>query len=122
VAYRTILRRLAVPDDAFVEHVVSANRQVTAGLNLDNTAYALIQLGALVAVGAETGSYLSVVEAALRADARPDQIVGALVSVAPIVGSPRVVAAAPRLGLALGYDILEALESADLPSTHTWTA
>ena len=69
----------------------------------------------LVAVDAGMPSYLSAVEAALGAGASPDEIVGALVAVTPIAGAPRVVAAAPRLGLALGYDVPAALESIDAP-------
>ena len=33
-----------------------------------------------------------------------------LIGIVPVVGLPRVVAAAPKLALALGYDIDEALE------------
>jgi 4-carboxymuconolactone decarboxylase len=39
-----------------------------------------------------------------------DEIVGTLIAVLPIVGVPRVVSAAPNLGLALGYDVANALE------------
>ena len=82
---------------------------------LDCKTHALVRIGALVAVDAGTPSYLSAVEAALAAGATADEIVGALVAVTPIAGAPRVVAAAPRLGLALGYDVPEALESVDAP-------
>jgi alkylhydroperoxidase/carboxymuconolactone decarboxylase family protein YurZ len=52
------------------------------------------------------------VEAAFRAGASYDEIVGVLVAVLPIVGIARAVSAAPNLGLALGYDVSEALEVA----------
>ena len=39
------------------------------------------------------------------------EIVDVLVAVIPIVGLPRVVAAAPQLAMALGYDIDEAFEA-----------
>ena len=35
---------------------------------------------------------------------------GTLVAAIPIVGAPRVISAAPKLGLALGYDVDAALE------------
>jgi len=37
--------------------------------------------------------------------------VGSLIVLIPVVGVPRVVAAAPNLGLALGYDVGDALEA-----------
>jgi hypothetical protein len=42
-----------------------------------------------------------------------DEIVGTLIAVLPIVGAARVVSAAPSLGLAIGYDVGEALEALD---------
>jgi 4-carboxymuconolactone decarboxylase len=44
------------------------------------------------------------------AGATPTEIVDVLVGVVPIVGLPRVVAAAPKLALALGHDINDILE------------
>ena len=44
-------------------------------------------------------------ELALQAGAEDDDIVEVLVTVAAVVGSARIVAAAPRLALAIGYDI-----------------
>lgn len=35
---------------------------------------------------------------------------GALIAAMPVIGSARVVSAAPKLGLALGYDLDAALE------------
>ena len=40
-------------------------------------------------------------------------IVGCLIAVLPAVGVARVVSAAPKVGLALGYDLERALESHD---------
>jgi alkylhydroperoxidase/carboxymuconolactone decarboxylase family protein YurZ len=45
------------------------------------------------------------VERALHAGAHDEQVVEVLATVAAAVGSARVVAAAPRLALAIGYDI-----------------
>jgi hypothetical protein len=38
------------------------------------------------------------------------EIVDVLVGVVPVVGLPSVVAAAPKLAMALGYDVEDALE------------
>ena len=50
------------------------------------------------------------IDKARKAGATNDEIVGTLVAVMPALGSARVVCAAPKLGLALGYDVAEALE------------
>src|SRR5271157_2104346 len=41
---------------------------------------------------------------------RPDEVADVLLAIAPVAGLDRVVAAAPGLGTALGYDIEAALE------------
>ena len=56
---------------------------------------------------------MSAVQAGLDAGATYDEIVGTLIAVMPIVGIARVVAAAPNLALAVGYDVSEALEVHD---------
>jgi len=66
---------------------------------------ALVHLAALVAAGGSTTSLRWAVELALQAGARDDQIVEVLATSAAIIGSARIVAAAPRLALAIGYDI-----------------
>lgn len=45
------------------------------------------------------------VELADRAGASQEEIVGVLLAIAPVVGQARTVAVAPRLALALGYDV-----------------
>ena len=50
------------------------------------------------------------IESALEAGATEQEIVGVLAALLPTLGPDRVSAAAPGLGLALGYDIDEALE------------
>ena len=55
-------------------------------------------------------SYMSAVEAAGHAGVTHEEIVGALIAVLPVVGVARVVSAAPNLGLAIGYDVGDALE------------
>jgi 4-carboxymuconolactone decarboxylase len=111
--FRTILRRLSVRDDSFVDHVMASNAECATAGGLACKTYALVRIGALVALDAGTPSYLSAVESARAAGATEDEIVGALLAVMPVVGAPRVVSAAPRLGLALDYDVPEALEALD---------
>jgi alkylhydroperoxidase/carboxymuconolactone decarboxylase family protein YurZ len=62
-------------------------------------------LAALLAAGGSTTSLRWAVGLAARAGVEPDEVVEVLTSVAAVLGSARVVAAAPRLALAIGYDI-----------------
>ena len=65
---------------------------------------------ALVAIGGDLPSYGAQADAAVNAGASATEIVDVLVSVVPVVGLPRVVAAAPKLAMALGYDTENAME------------
>jgi 4-carboxymuconolactone decarboxylase len=76
---------------------------------------ALARLAAAVALGASPASYQRYVDEARAAGASDDDLVGTIHAVASIVGVPRIVAAAPGLALALGYDVDAALEEADGP-------
>src|SRR5262245_25986118 len=104
------LRRLAIHEDAYLEWVLARGLADSSASGLDAKSQALARLGALVATGASTPEYMSVAEAGLAAGATEDELVGVLVAVLPSIGADRVVAAAPRLALALGYDIDKALE------------
>ena len=99
---RDVLRRMAVhqlPGDT-----ASPGRHEGAALDARTTA--LVRLAALVAMGGVAGaSYGRLTDEALSAGAQVEEIVGVLLGVLPVVGPARVVAAAPALGLALGYDI-----------------
>ena len=77
---------------------------------LDQKSLTLARLAALIAVGGAPASYGAQTDAAIGAGATTNEIVDVLVGVIPVVGLPRVVAAAPKLALALGYDMEEALQ------------
>ncbi len=64
-----------------------------------------MRLGALVAVGGTSPSYGAEADAAVSAGATAAEIVDVLTAVVPIVGMPCVVAAAPRLAMALGCEL-----------------
>ena len=67
---------------------------------------------------ATTPSYLWTVEAALRHGATAEEIVGTLIAVLPAIGSGRVVSAAPKLAIAIGYDVNDGLEDIDSDPPH----
>jgi 4-carboxymuconolactone decarboxylase len=106
-----LLRGLAAGDESLLRSVLAAS-PVNAGSSLvaprrklSEETRALIQLTALLAAGACTTSLRWAAELASRSGADDDQIVEVLVTAAAIVGGARVVAEAPRLALAIGYDI-----------------
>ena len=104
--YTERLRCLAINDARFAE---GGGRDLEAQ-DLNPKTLALVRLAALVAVGGAVPSYGAQADAAVGAGATAAEIVDVLVGVVPVVGLPSVVAAAPKLAMALGYDIDEALE------------
>jgi alkylhydroperoxidase/carboxymuconolactone decarboxylase family protein YurZ len=101
--YMERLRRLAIHDGDIAEDHLG---EVAGGSGqLDLKSVALVRLAALVAVGGTPASFGAYADAAIGAGATTDEIVDVLFVVLPATGSPRVVAAAPALALALGYDI-----------------
>ena len=106
--YTDVLRSLAINDAHFAEDGCGGAASASPGL--DPKTLALVRLGALVAVGGAVPSYGAETDAAVNAGATVAEIVEVLVGVIPIAGLPCVVAAAPKLAMALGYDITDALE------------
>ena len=110
------LRKLAIGDDAFIDGVLASQRTNLAQSGLDPKSHALVRLGALIAVDAASPSYLDALGSARASGASDEELVGCLIAVLPELGAARVISAAPRLGLAIGYDVVAALEdSASLP-------
>lgn len=107
-----LLRGLAQHDPEVLEGLVSARLDNRAQSGLDARTHALVNLAALIAMDAAPASHVWQVGLALDAGVTPEEMLGLLVAVAPVVGSARVVAAAPELALALGLD-LEDLEALD---------
>jgi 4-carboxymuconolactone decarboxylase len=105
-----VLRKLTIRDDALLRRVLAEECGRPAESALDPKTHALACISALIAMDAAAPSYLCAVESARAVGASDDEIVGCLLAVLPILGEPRVVCAAPKLGLALGYDVGAALE------------
>ena len=80
---------------------------------LDERTQALARVAALVAVDATPSAYMGAVEPGLAAGATIDDMVGVLIALLPTIGADRVSLAAPKLGLALGFDVDEHLERLD---------
>jgi 4-carboxymuconolactone decarboxylase len=108
VDYPDRLRSLGFNDARFAE---GSAKLVDAGpAVLDRKTLELVRLAALVAVGGAVPSYGALADSAVNAGATAAEIVDVLVGVIPVVGLPCAVAAAPKIALALGYDLDEALE------------
>ena len=112
-SYESTLCKLAIADDAYIEALLVRDTANLEASQLEPKAHALVRLGALVAVDAAAPSYMAVISLARRWGASDDEIVGCLIAVLPSLGVARVVSAAPRLGLALGFDVLAALEAVE---------
>jgi alkylhydroperoxidase/carboxymuconolactone decarboxylase family protein YurZ len=107
------LRKLTVRDERFVAAVLGDGEANADASGLDARTYALVRIAALVALDASPASYQRVVSEAFAAGVSADEIVGVLIAVISATGVPRVTSAAPKLGLALGYDVDAALERLD---------
>ena len=104
--YTERLRHLAIHD----AHVADRERDSIDGesTELDPKTLALVRLAALIAVGGAVPSYGAHADDALTAGATATEIVDVLFGVVPVAGYARVVAAAPKLAIALGFDTDEA--------------
>ena len=75
------------------------------GPGLDARASSLVRIATLIAIDAPPASYAWQVERAVEAGVSAEEMVDVLRTVAPQVGWPRVIAAAPELMLALGLTL-----------------
>jgi hypothetical protein len=100
-----LLRRVALNDEKVIEMVLTRRLGTDDTTELSSKVEALVQLGALLAVGAATPSLREVVGQASATGATTTEIVGVLVSVGPTIGIAGLVASAPRLAMAIGYDL-----------------
>ena len=107
--YTERLRRLAINDARLADD--DADGAGAGCGELDPKTLALVRFAALVAVGGADPSYGAQADAAVSAGATAAEIVDVLFGVVPVVGLPRVVAAAPKVAMALGYDTDDAFES-----------
>lgn len=93
------LRRFSVNDAELFSSTESEQQATVRSKQL-----CLSRLGALVAMSAPDPSVRSEVDAAVSAGVGSTEILDLLAAILPLVGRPRIVAAAPMIALALGYD------------------
>lgn len=103
------LRRLTIGDPAYCRAIMAADLD-DQSRSLDARSVALLRLGGSIAGGSAGPIWRHCVGSALDAGLSFDEIVAALLALAPTIGIERVVEVAPDLARALGYDVDAALE------------
>jgi 4-carboxymuconolactone decarboxylase len=111
--FQETLRRLAMIDEGFVEDEARLGLGPAGTSTLDPRTAALLQVGVSVALGSPAVCLEWSTGRALAAGASEDEIADVLLAIAPVAGLGRIVAAAPDVAAALGYDIAAALEEPD---------
>jgi 4-carboxymuconolactone decarboxylase len=104
------LAGLSAGDVELVSAALTLREDARGATGLDGRTYGLVKIAALIALDAPPASYMWQVANALDDGATPEDIVGVLRAVAPQVGGPRVVAAAPELMVALGLSLPDGTE------------
>jgi 4-carboxymuconolactone decarboxylase len=96
------LKGMALGDGAVYEQVMKLHADNLTESALDKKSYALVRIASLIALGAEEASFVTNIGVATEWGVSADDIVGVLIALAPMVGAPRIVAAAPKIATALG--------------------
>lgn len=96
---------LAQADAPAFETIVQMTVNTFERSGLDPETYLLVRIAALVAMDAAPASYLLNIGAADELGVPLEKIQGALVAIAPVVGSARVVSAARSIGEAFGIPL-----------------
>jgi 4-carboxymuconolactone decarboxylase len=99
------LEALAAAEEDVITSLLEMQIHNLEASGLEPRTYSLVKIATLIAIDAPQASYVAQVAFAIEAGVAPDDIVSLLVTVAPQVGLPRVIAAAPKVMLALGLEL-----------------
>ncbi len=102
---RNTLAALALGDPDVLAAGLELRAEWKDRSGLDARSFALVKLAALIALDAPPASYLWQVSNALDAGATPEDLIGVLIAIAPQVGGPKIISAAPELMVALGLSL-----------------
>jgi 4-carboxymuconolactone decarboxylase len=102
---RDALAGLAMGDMDVLKAAVDFREAEQEASGLDPRTFSLVKIASLVALDSPPASYLWQVANALDAGATPPEILGVLRAIAPQVGGPRIIAAAPEIMVALGLSL-----------------
>ncbi len=92
--------------------LLEMNAASISRVELGNRELMIARLAALAAVDAPAASYARNLEVAQAAGLTFEEVRDVLIAVAPIVGSPRVLAAAETITSTLGYALAESVDEA----------
>ncbi|HEY1592663.1 MAG TPA: carboxymuconolactone decarboxylase family protein [Solirubrobacteraceae bacterium] len=101
------LSGISAGDADILDTVIGLREANREGSGLDPRTFALVKIASLIALDAPPASYAWQVAAALDDGVTPEEILGVLRAVAPQVGGPKVIAAAPEIMVALGLALPE---------------
>src|ERR1700751_4759686 len=96
-ATRDALLGLAVGDADVLREAVDIREAEQQSSGLDPVTFGLVKVAALIALDSPPASYMWQIANALDAGAAPAEILGVLRAVAPQVGGPKIIAAAPQI-------------------------
>jgi alkylhydroperoxidase/carboxymuconolactone decarboxylase family protein YurZ len=97
-------------DRDFMANAIGLRESELEGSGLDARTFALVKIAALIALDAPPASYLWQIGNAVAEGVTAEDILGVLRAIAPQVGGPRVIAAAPEIMLALGLSLPDEIE------------
>ena len=104
-ATREALLGLAAGDVDILKEAVDIREAEQQSSGLDPVTFGLVKVASLIALDSPRASYLWQIATALDAGATPADILGVLRAVAPQVGGPKIIAAAPEIMMALGLSL-----------------
>jgi 4-carboxymuconolactone decarboxylase len=104
------LSGIATGDMSLLDEALGLREAQLERTGLDPRTFALVKIAALIALDAPPASYAWQVANALGEGASAEDILAVLRAVAPQVGGPRVIAAAPEIMVALGLALPESAE------------
>ena len=110
-ATRNALLGLAAGDVDILREAVDIREAEQQSSGLDPVTFGLVKVAALIALDSPPASYMWQIANALDAGATPAEILGVLRAVAPQVGGPKIIAAAPEIMVALGLSLPSEQES-----------
>jgi 4-carboxymuconolactone decarboxylase len=110
-ATRDALLGLAIGDVDVLKEAVDLREAEQQSSGLDPVTFGLVKIAALIALDSPPASYLWQIANALDAGATPADVLGVLRAVAPQVGGPKIIAAAPEIMVALGLSLPAEQES-----------
>lgn len=99
------LEGIATAEEDLLASLLAMQLHNLEASGLDARTYSLVKIAALIALDAPPASYVAQVAFAAENGVEPEEILKVLVAVAPQVGLPKAVAAAPELMLALGLEL-----------------